>query len=72
MEVKIFPMHDFSAIGLKFDDDEGSSLADPLAISLIVAVFHACGTVDVIQHRLYKSNRACTKEGHLLKILYGI
>ena len=50
MEVKIFPIHDVKAIGLKLDGDEGSSLAEPLAISLIDAVFHACGIVDVCQH----------------------
>ena len=72
MEMKIFPMHDVSAIGLKLDGDEGSSLANPLVISLMDAVFHACGIVDVCQHRLYRLNRACTKEGHLFKILYGI
>ena len=43
-------MHDVNAIGLKLDGDEGSSLADPLAISLMDAVFHACGIVEVCQH----------------------
>ena len=65
-------MHDVREIGLKLGGNEGSSLADSLAISLMDAVFHACGTVDVCQHRLYRSNRACPKEGHLFKILYGI
>ena len=50
MEVKIFPIHDVKASGLKLDGDEGSSLAEPLAISLMDAVLHACGIVDVCQH----------------------
>ena len=50
MEVKIFPIYDVKAISLKLDGDEGSSLAEPLAINLMDAVFHACGIVDVCQH----------------------
>ena len=49
MKVEIFPIHNVNAIGLKLDGDEGSSLADPLAISLMDAVVHACGTVDVLE-----------------------
>ena len=48
MEVKIFTTHDVNAIGLKLGGDEGSSLADPLAVSLIDAVFRACGQGTVL------------------------
>ena len=44
------PIYDVNAIGLKLGGDEGSSLADPLTISVMDAVFHACGIVDVCQH----------------------
>ena len=49
-EVKIFSIHDVNAIGLKLDGDEGSSLADFMAISLMDAIFHACEIVNVCQH----------------------
>ena len=49
MEVKIFPIHDVNAIALKLDGDGGSYLADPLSISLMDVVFHACGIVNVCQ-----------------------
>ena len=48
MEVNIFTTHDVNAIGLKLGGDEGSSLADPLAMSLMDAVFHVCGQGTVL------------------------
>ena len=72
MKVKHFPINNVKSIDLKLDGDEGSSLTESLAISLMDAVFHACGIVAVCQHKLYRLNRACNKEGHHFKILYGI
>ena len=33
MEVKVFPIHDIRAIGLKLDGGEGSCLAGPLGMT---------------------------------------
>ena len=45
---EIFTTHDVNAIGLKLGGDEGSSLADPLAMSLMDSAFHACGQGTVL------------------------
>ena len=36
------------------------------------ACFHALGTVDVSQQRLYRFSRGVIRAGHLFRILYGM
>ena len=50
--MKIFPIHDVKAIGLKLLTREGSSLAAALPISFMAPTFQAEGTVDVDQQQL--------------------
>jgi len=54
------------AIGLKFDGSAGFSFADPLAMSLIAAIFQSSGTEAVDQHALKRLCRARAREGHCL------
>ena len=70
--VKILPMHGVSAIGLKLLGLEASSTADPLAISLIAAVFHWWGTAEWAQQKLKMSTSAGMRAGHFLNTTYPI
>ena len=50
-------MHEVSVIGLKLEGSVGSAVAELLPMSLIAAVFQACGTDDVDQQRLKSSTK---------------
>ena len=65
-------MHDVSAMGRKFDGFVGSSTAFFLPNKCTMPTFHAEGMAWVVQKQLNMCNRAGNKEGHLLKIEYGI
>lgn len=72
MEVKSLPTHEVRAMGLKLSGHDGSFSADFFPINLIAAIFQSLGISEVDQQQLYKSKRSGTREGHRLKIVYGI
>ena len=63
------PVDGVRAMGLKLDGSDGFSLAGPLAMSLIAAVFHRLGTEAVDQHALKRLCKARAREGHHLKMV---
>ena len=65
IEVKILPIHDVSAIGLKLEGVDGVSMAELFPSSLIPAVFQARGIVLVTQQQLKRSMSAAVRFGHL-------
>lgn len=64
--------HDVRAMGRKFNGFVGSSTAFFLPNKCTMPTLHAEGMAWVIQQQLNMCNRAGNKEGHLLKIEYGI
>ena len=68
--VKILPMHDVSAIGLKLPGLVGSSAAELLGISLITADFHSLGMTDWVQQMLKRWSKTGIRAGHFLKMTY--
>ena len=68
--VKSFPTHGVSAIGLKLEGVEGSSIAAGFPSSFTEATFHWAGTCDCAQQMLKRSCRAVSSAGHLLNTTY--
>ena len=66
--MKILPMQDVRAIGLKLEGCFGSSFAMDLPISLMQAIFQALGTIDEDQQLWYRCNKPSLSDGHFFRM----
>ena len=60
------------AMGLKFEGEDGSCMAELFQMSLMTTVFHCIGIMVSTRIELNRSRKALWRDGHFLEILYDI